>query len=79
MDIEYVDILTGKNLSSIQISTIIIMYLLVRSSTRRERDGENEVGIDVCIVTLASYKYHFIRVNGNLVQHPSNNKSINLS
>ena len=58
---------------------MVIIYLLVRSSTRIERDGENEVGIDVCIVTLASYKYHFNGVNGNLVQHPSNNKSINLS
>ena len=28
------------------------------------------------IVTLASLKYHFIRENENLVQHPSNNMSI---
>ena len=28
------------------------------------------------IVILASYKFHFIRVHENMVQHPSNNKSI---
>ena len=27
-------------------------------------------------VILASCKYHFIRVHENLVQHPTNNKSI---
>ena len=29
------------------------------------------------IVILASYKFHFIKVNENQVQHPSNNKSTN--
>ncbi len=32
--------------------------------------------MDGGIVILASCEYHFIRVNKNLVQHPSNNISI---
>ena len=32
--------------------------------------------MDVGVATLASFKFHFIRVNDKLVQDPSNNTSI---
>ena len=33
-------------------------------------------GVNVGIVNLESYKFHFIRVHDNLVQDPSNDESI---
>ena len=39
MDIEYVDIMTGENLSSIQIATIVHICQSVRSSSRMGGDG----------------------------------------
>ena len=46
----------------------------VRSSSKM---GGNWVkGVNVGIVNLESYKFHFIRVHDNLVQDPSNDESI---
>ena len=73
MDIEYVDILTGKNLSSIYVANMELIYWSIRLSSRREGNG---VSVWI-IVILASYKFHLIRVHENLVQHPINNISIN--
>ncbi len=66
MDIEYVDILTGENLSIFKVANMDLLYWSVRSSK----------GFDVGIVFLASCEYHFIRVHENMIQHPSNNISI---
>ena len=51
-----------------------IPYWLVRSSSRR--GGVVERGWSGEIVTLASYKFYFLRVHDNLVKNPSDNKSI---
>ena len=51
MDIEYVDILKEENFSSIKIAAMVIIYLLVRSSNRIERDGENE-WVSMCVSLL---------------------------
>ena len=46
MDIEYVDIMTGENLLSIQVATMVLIYWSVRSSSRRgrknKRGGQNQ-------------------------------------
>ena len=68
------DILTAKNLSSIQLANMILIYWSVSSSSRKGRDGVKAVhggGINI----LASCEYH-CRLHVNLVQHPSNNISI---
>ena len=62
MDVEYlcVVIITG-------VANMYIIYCIVCSSSRRgEGNGD---GWGVCI--LASYKFHFLRVDENLVQHQS--------
>ena len=51
-----------------------IPYWLVRSSSRR--GGVVERGWSGEIVTLASYKFYFLRVHDNRVKNPSDNKSI---
>ena len=68
MDIIYVDIMTGKILSSIKVATLVLIYLSVISSNNRGRDG--------VIVSLSSWKNNIIRVVVNMVQHPSNYISI---
>ena len=54
-----------------------LIHWSVRLTSRRGEDGVK--GMDGCIVILASCKYHFIRLHENMVQHPSNNISINKS
>ena len=60
------DILTGENLTSIQLPNMVIICQSVRSSS----------GAAVDVVIPAVCEHHFIRVHENLVQHPSNNISI---
>ena len=66
MDIEYVDILTRENLSSMYIANMDFIYWSVCLSSRK---GSNDVkGMEGGgIVILASYECHFIRVHENLV------------
>ena len=71
MDIGYVDILTGGNLSSIYVANMDLINWSVRSSSRRGGDG-----VKVGVVILASFEFYFSRVNENLLQHPSNYISI---
>ena len=68
MDIDriYLDILTGKILSSIYLASMDITYWSVRSSSRR--GGFGVKGVNGGIAMLTSCKHHFIRVHGNLVQ-----------
>ena len=65
-----VDILTGENLSSIQVANMDIFYWSVRSFSRR---GGNGIGN---VVSLDSCRFHVNRIHENLVQHPSNIISI---
>ncbi len=51
-----------------------IIYWSVRSCSRRRGYGVKRVVGG--IVILVSSEHHFIRVNENMVQHPTNNKSI---
>ena len=67
----YVDILTGENLSYIQLANMNIIYQLDRSSSKW--GGNRVMQEDGGIIILASCQHHFIRVHENLVQHPSNN------
>ena len=48
MDIEYVDILTGKDYSSVYVAHVYITYWLVRSS----RGGDGVEGVDRWVVLL---------------------------
>ena len=51
-----------------------LIYLSVHSYSRIGGDGVKRLdGGEGGIVILASCDYHFIRVQENLVQHPSNN------
>ena len=61
------DILTGENLSLIWTSFIGKFVYLV---------GGEGMGWMEGIVILASYKYHFIKVHKNVMQHPTINISI---
>ena len=64
------DILTGENLSSIQLDNIHITSFICQFVHPVVGDGVK--GVDGRIVILASYKLHFIRVHENLMQHPCN-------
>ena len=68
MDIEYVDILTGETLSSINFD---LNYWLIRSSRKRERDGVKKV--DGGYLYFSQPRKQMIQ---NLVQHPNNSISI---
>ena len=65
MDIRYVDILIGENLSICQLANMDLFYWSVHSFGWRGEIGIKEVseGIDI----LASCEYHFIGVHENLV------------
>ena len=67
----YVDIFTGENLLSIQLSNMDPIYWSVRSSS-----SDGGVRAKRGIVILASCEHHVIRVYENLEQHPSNNISL---
>ena len=69
----YMDILTGENLSSVQLPNMELIYCSVRSSSRRGADGVKRGN-----VILVSCKHQINRVHENLVQHPSNNIWINV-
>ncbi len=61
----YVNIMTEEILSSFQVANVDITYWSLRCSpSRRGGDGVKRVGR---IVILASYRFHFIRVQDNLV------------
>ena len=75
-DIRGLDILTGGNLLSIQLANMDLIHWSVRSYSRRGWEGIKGKG---CIVILASCEQHFIGVHENLVQHQSNNISIQTS
>ena len=62
MDIEYVDVLTGENLSSIQVANMDLIYWSVRSSSRRGGYGE----VDGGKVVLASCEHNFIKMWCNI-------------
>ena len=63
------DILTGGNFLSIELANMDLAYWSLRSFSRREVDGgKRELMVDILI--LASCEHHFIRLHGNLVQHP---------
>ena len=68
------DILTGENLSSIQLDNIHITSFICQFVHPVVGDGVK--GVDGRIVILASYKLYFIRVHENLMQHPCNNISM---
>ena len=70
------DILTGGNLSSINLAIMDLIYWSVGSSSRK--GGDRLKGVDGVFVSLASYEHYFIGVDKNLEQHPSNNISIYL-
>ena len=69
MDIEYVDILTGENLSQKKLTSMDLNHWPVWSSRGR-------VGDRVKRVILSSQKFYLIRVHENLVQHQINYTSI---
>ena len=57
---------------------MVLSYRSVRSSSWR-RGGNGLKEVDGGIIILASCANHIIRVNENLVQHPSNNISITIT
>ena len=60
----YVDIMTGENLSSIQLDNLDLIYFVSYSYIRRGRDG-----VKGGIVILASCEHPFIKVLEYFVQH----------
>ena len=75
MDIEYVNILTGENLSSIKVASMVPIYWQFVYPVEEEGIGFKR-WMGEGIVSLASCECHFINVHENLAQHPSNNISI---
>ena len=58
----YVDVMTGEKLSLILVTNMDISYWSARSSSRRGWDGVKRENI-----SLASYKFPFIKVLDDLV------------
>ena len=68
MDIIYVDILTGEILASVKVASLVRINWTVFSLIGWEKmEGGTIISFD--------WKYHF-RVGENMVQHPSNYKSV---
>ena len=61
----YLDIMKGENLSSIWVATLVLIYCLVLSSSRRGKDGVKGENISQLEDLL-------IIIGGNIVEHPSN-------
>ena len=70
------NILTGENLSSIQVANMNLIYWPVRSSRRKRADRVNAPLRVEGGVSLFYSAINIIRVHGNLVQPPSNFISI---
>ena len=66
-DIVLLCIIDGYRISG-YIDRVKFVLNSVRSSSRRVRDG---------VKGMSSWEYVYIRMHGNLVQHPSNNIYIN--
>ena len=60
MDLKYLDIATGKFLSSIWVANIVFRNWTIHFFMVRRGDS---IKIGVGVIILASYEHHFIRVH----------------